>query len=52
MTKSGRYLEVQGTGESRPFTPEELTAILDLCSTGIQEAIEIARVAMTTPLDG
>ena len=50
MTASGNFLEVQGTGESRPFTPDELTAILELSRGGIQQVPEIARTAMAEPL--
>ena len=50
MTASGNFLEVQGTGESRPFTPDELTSILDLTRSGIREVLEIARRAMAEPL--
>ncbi|MDJ0521379.1 MAG: ribonuclease PH [Planctomycetota bacterium] len=50
MTASGNFLEVQGTGESRPFTPEELQKILELCSGGIQQALETARETLAQPL--
>ena len=35
MTASGRFLELQGTGESRPFTGEELEALLGLARGGV-----------------
>jgi ribonuclease PH len=50
MTQSGRYLEVQGTGESRPFDPDELNAILGLCTKGIADVLATAREAMAAPL--
>jgi ribonuclease PH len=50
MTASGNFLEVQGTGESRPFTPAELEAILALCSTGISQALDTARETLAQPL--
>ncbi len=50
MTESGKYLELQGTGEARPFTPDELTAILELCSGGITQALDVAREALAQPL--
>jgi ribonuclease PH len=50
MTGSGRYLEIQGTGESRPFAAEELQSILELCNQGIREVMEAARTAMAQPL--
>jgi ribonuclease PH len=50
MTASGRYLEIQGTGETRPFKPEELDAILTLCRGGIDQVLSIARTALAEPL--
>ncbi len=50
MTESGRYLEIQGTGESRPFDPDELKAILDLCNGGIRQVMDAARTALAEPL--
>jgi ribonuclease PH len=41
---------VQGTGESRPFTPDELSAILALSKTGIEQVLETARAKMAEPL--
>ncbi len=37
MDGSGRLIEIQGTGEGRPFTIEEQRALVDLCGKGIQE---------------
>lgn len=34
MTESGNIIELQGTGEGRPYTPEELQRLLDLCKKG------------------
>lgn len=50
MTAGGHFLELQGTGESRPFSPEELEAILALSRTGIADAMEAARTALAQPL--
>jgi ribonuclease PH len=41
---------LQGTGETRPFAPEELTAILELSSSGIQQVLESTRNALAQPL--
>ncbi len=46
MTASGRYLEVQGTGEARPFDGEELRALLALASEGIGQVLEKTRAAL------
>jgi ribonuclease PH len=37
MTGDGRLVEVQATAEGAPFTREELEALLDLASGGIDE---------------
>ena len=37
MTADGRLIEVQGTGEGRPFTVEEQQALVRLCAKGISE---------------
>jgi ribonuclease PH len=50
MTASGRFLEVQGTGETRPFEGEELTAMLDLARDGVAQVIELCRAALAKPL--
>jgi len=50
MTASGRFLEIQGTGEERPFTADELQSILALCAGGIQQALDAAREALAQPL--
>lgn len=40
MTGRGRFVEVQGTAEEQPFTPEELEAMLALARRGITELID------------
>jgi len=39
MTESGQFVEVQGTGETAPFTKKQLDAMLDLASKGIKQLI-------------
>lgn len=34
MTQDGNIIELQGTGEGRPYTPDELQRLLDLCRKG------------------
>jgi ribonuclease PH len=41
MTGTGRLVEVQGTAEGEPFAREDLDAMLDLASAGIQRLTEI-----------
>ena len=41
MTRDGRLVELQGTGEGRAFTLEEQRALVDLCAGGIAQLREI-----------
>lgn len=50
MTASGKFLEVQGTGESRPFDRDELDALLDHARTGVDQVLEVTRSALAEPL--
>lgn len=43
MTASGRFLEIQGTGETRPFSSEELATLLALARSGIDQILERVR---------
>ncbi len=43
MTGDGRLVEVQGTGEIRPFKREEMDVLLSLAQEGIRELIEVQR---------
>jgi len=40
MTESGRIVDIQGTGEKRPLTKEELNKLLDLAWEGIKKIIQ------------
>jgi transposase len=46
MTEGGRFLEVQGTGETRPFDTTELHALLDLARDGVKQVLEVSRAAL------
>lgn len=46
MTGTGRLVEVQGTAEGEPFAREDLDAMLDLASAGIQRLTEIQLEAL------
>jgi ribonuclease PH len=46
MTASGKYLEVQGTGEGRPFDGEELRALLALAADGIRHVLEKTKAVL------
>jgi len=41
MTGSGRLVEIQGTAEGTPFSRDDLTALVDLAETGIQQLTEL-----------
>ncbi len=43
MTASGKFVEVQGTAEDQPFTPDELATMLDLGKAGIRKLIKAQR---------
>jgi ribonuclease PH len=47
MTGTGRLVEVQGTAEGEPFGREDLDAMLDLASSGIQRLTQIQLDALT-----
>ena len=46
MTGEGELVELQGTGEGRPFTIEEQRRLVDLCSKGIREIQAIQRAVL------
>ena len=43
MTGSGRYVEIQGTAEGRPFSRREMDELLGLAEKGIKELIEVQK---------
>jgi ribonuclease PH len=46
MTGAGDLVEVQGTAEGAPFSREQLDALLDLATAGIQDLTEFQRRTM------
>ena len=46
ITAKGELVEVQGTGEARPFPREQLNQLLDLAHKGAMETVEICRKAL------
>ena len=42
-TGLGKYVEIQGTGEKRPFTRAELDSMLELADSGIDELIALQK---------
>ena len=46
MTASGKFVEVQGTGEGRPFEGDELAALLALAQVGIEKILSRAKAVL------
>jgi len=46
MTEAGEYPEIQGTGESHPFTRDEMNALIDLTDGGIRQLFEAQKAAL------
>lgn len=43
MTEAGEFIEIQGTGEERPFTKQEMATLLEMAEQGIQALIQKQR---------
>jgi ribonuclease PH len=48
MTGSGKFIEIQGTGEEYAFDDEQLANMLNLAKMGIREITEIQKKALET----
>ena len=46
MTDKGGFIEVQGTAEAAPFTPQELNDMLELARQGINELFKLQLAAL------
>jgi ribonuclease PH len=46
MTEEGELVEVQGTGESHPFTRQAMDELLALAETGVRRLFEVQRAAL------
>jgi ribonuclease PH len=46
VTDAGEFVELQGTGESHPFTREEMDGILELCLGGVSRLFEAQQSAL------
>ena len=46
MDDQGRLIEIQGTGEGRPFTLDEQRQLVELCSKGIKELQQLQKKAL------
>jgi len=43
MVGAGKFVEVQGTAEKKPFSKKEMDRLLDLAGKGIRELIKIQK---------
>jgi ribonuclease PH len=48
MTSEGKFIEVQGTAESRPFSEQMLDEMLALAKKGIREIVDLQRQILLT----
>jgi len=46
MTAQGGFIEVQGTAEGEPFTPDQLSAMLALAAKGVSELCGLQQAAL------
>jgi len=46
MTGEGRFVEVQGSAEGAPFSPDELTSMLALGAEGIRQVFAAQKAAL------
>ena len=47
MTSAGHYVEVQGTAEGKPFTRDQMNALLGLAEKGVRELIALQQASLT-----
>jgi ribonuclease PH len=46
MTSEGQFVELQGTGEKKTFSPAQLQSMLELANSGIAQILEIQKQAL------
>ena len=51
MTESGKYIEIQGTGEEGDFSQSELLEMMNIADTGIKELIKMQKKALALNID-
>jgi ribonuclease PH len=49
MTDDDRLIEVQGTGEQRSFSRDQMNQMLDLGAAGIRQLFEVQSLAIEAP---
>jgi ribonuclease PH len=47
MTGSGKFIEVQGTAESAPFTKKQMEKMTELAQEGIKELLKTQKKVLT-----
>ena len=47
MTRSGKFVEIQGTAEGEPFSPEHLEALLECAKTALVPVFEAQEKALS-----
>ena len=50
MTSQGKFIEIQGTAEAKPFTKENIDSLLSLAEKGIRKLFAAQEAAMATLL--
>ena len=48
MTSQGKFVEVQGTAETKPFTKETIDSLLSLAQKGIEQLLQAQQSALET----
>jgi len=46
MTSQGKFVEVQGTAEGKPFSKETIDSLLSLAEKGIKELFQVQQAAL------
>jgi ribonuclease PH len=46
MSSEGGFIEVQGTAEAAPFSPADLTQMLELAKRGIEDLVRVQQMAL------
>ena len=48
MNEAGEFIELQGTGEESTFSPQQLTAMLELGKSGIKQLLDLQKQAIAS----
>jgi ribonuclease PH len=46
MTGSGGIIEIQGTAEKKPFTADEMNALIELARGGIKKLVDMQKMTV------